>query len=229
MKYKIITLFPEMFEGPLTASILPRAQKDGLLEFEFINLRDFGLGSRRQVDDTPYGGGAGMVLRVDVVADAIAAARSKDKNQKSKVILLTPQGEIFNQKKAEFFAKTCEEIILVCGHYEGFDERIRSLVDEEVSIGEYVLTGGEIPAMVLIDSISRLIPGVLGTQESLDTESFSEGHLLEYPQYTRPEIYHGTKVPEILLSGHHAKIAAWRKTKALEKTKNRLEKEKDIC
>ncbi len=218
MKFIIITLFPEMFKGPLTESILPRAQKNGLVHFDFLNLRDFGLGSRKKVDDTPYGGGAGMVLRVDVMAEAIAAAKSKIKNQKSKVILLTPQGKVFNHSKAVELSQKYEALILVCGHYEGFDERIRNLVDEEISIGEYVLTGGEIPAMVLIDSISRLLPGVLGTTESLNAESFTDGQLLEYPQYTRPDDYDNLTVPEILKSGNHAEIETWRKAQSIAKS-----------
>jgi tRNA (guanine37-N1)-methyltransferase len=227
MKYLIITLFPEMFEGPLSASILKRAKEKSLLDFEFLNLRDFGLGKRKQVDDTPYGGGAGMVLRVDVMANAIKKAKSL--LPKSKVVLLTPQGDLFNHQIAKNIASKEKSLILICGHYEGFDERIRNLVDQEISIGEYVLTGGEIPAMVLIDSISRLIPGVLGAGESLDSESFTDGHLLEYPHYTRPEDFDGIKVPAVLKNGNHAEIAKWRKEKASEKTKNKLEKDSKDC
>jgi tRNA (guanine37-N1)-methyltransferase len=221
MKFIIITLFPEMFEGPFSESILKRAIKEKKIEVEFINLRDFGLGSRKQVDDTPYGGGAGMVLRVDVMDQAIRKAKSQSK--KGKVLLLTPQGQKFSQRFAGDFAEKGDDLILICGHYEGFDERIRSLADMEISIGEYVLTGGEIPAMVIVDCVSRLIPGVLGKEESLEAESFKDGKLLEYPQYTRPEIFEGKKVPDILLSGNHQKIDEWRREKAKEKTKKNFE------
>ncbi len=215
MKYRIITLFPEAFTSYLSASIIKRAIDKKMIEVEFINLRDFGLGKRKQVDDSPYGGGPGMVIRVDVMAAAITAA--KKGWSRAKVVLLTPQGETFNQKKAKRLADKGQDLILICGHYEGFDQRIRPLVDEEISIGNYVLTGGEIPAMAMIDSISRLLPNVLGTTESMDDESFSDENLLEYPQYTRPEIWKSQKVPEILLSGNHQEIAAWRKK--MKKTK----------
>jgi len=218
-----------MFKNPLSASILPRAQKNYLIDFEFINLRDFGIGPRKQVDDTPYGGGAGMVLRVDVMAKAIAAAKAKSQSKKLKVILLTPQGIRFNQEIAQDFAESLDEMVLICGHYEGFDERIRTLVDEEISIGDYILTGGEIPAMVLIDAIGRLLPGVLGSSESLESESFSGGHLIEYPHYTRPNEFGGQEVPAVLLSGNHAAIEKWRHQQSEEKTKNRLKKDNRYC
>jgi tRNA (guanine37-N1)-methyltransferase len=209
MKFIIITLFPEMFEGPLSESILKRATEKGLIEFEFLNLRDFGLGPRKQVDDTPYGGGAGMVLRVDVMEKAIEAAKSK--SEASRVILMTPQGKTFRQPKAKELATANRDLILIAGHYEGFDERIRDLVDDQVSIGDFVLTGGELPAMVVIDAVSRLIPGVLGKEESFEEESHSTEGIVEYPHYTRPEEFRGKNVPQILLSGNHAKIAEWRK------------------
>lgn len=219
MKFVIITLFLEMFEGVLATSILGRAQEKGVVDFEFVNLRDFGVGPRKQVDDTPYGGGAGMILRVDVVADALASAKLKVESKKYKVLLMTPQGKVFKQPMAKEFAQSGEDLILVCGHYEGFDERIRSLVDEEISIGDFVLTGGEIPAMVLIDGISRLIPGVLGSEESHEDESHSTAGRIEYPHYTRPEEWQGKAIPGVLKSGNHAEIAKWRLQQSDEKSK----------
>jgi tRNA (guanine37-N1)-methyltransferase len=220
MRVAIITLFPEMFNGPFSSSILKIAQEKGLIEISYISLRDFGLGKRKQVDDTPYGGGPGMVLRVDVMAEAINFA--KNKLVGAKTILLTPQGQTFNQEKAR--ALSASDLILISGHYEGYDERIRGLVDEEISIGDYVLTGGEIPAMVLVDSVARLIPGVLGKEESYLFESYSDSHLLEHPQYTRPEEWQGQKVPDILLSGNHQEIKKWRDEKSRDKTKKRFQK-----
>lgn len=218
MKFIIITLFPEMFTGVLSESILKRAQEKGIFEVEFVNLRDFGVGPRKQVDDTPYGGGAGMVLRVDVLAKALDFAKLKVENKKSKVLLMTPQGETFKQAKARELSENCENIIFVCGHYEGFDERIRDLVDEETSIGDFVLTGGEIPAMTIIDSVARLLPGVLGKEESHQDESHSVEGRIEYPHYTRPEEFEGKKVPDVLLSGHHAEIAKWRERESNRKS-----------
>lgn len=205
MKIDIITLFPDMFVGPFNTSMLKKAQDKGLAEINFVDLRQFGVGPRKQVDDTPYGGGDGMVLRADVVVPAIESVRKKD----SKVILLTPQGQTYKQTTARQLSKQ-SHLILVCGHYEGWDERIRDYADLQISIGQYVLTGGEIPAMVVVDSIVRLIPGVLGGENSAADESFSKGSQLEYPQYTRPAEYKGKKVPDILLSGHHADITKWR-------------------
>lgn len=217
MKIQVITLFPEMFGGVLNSSMLWKAQKTGLISYELINLRDYGIGPRKQVDDVPYGGGNGMVLRIEPLAAAIKAAESKIQtsnfklqNSKSKVILLTPRGEKFNQAKAMALSKL-DEIILVCGRYEGYDERVVGLVDEQISIGEYVLTGGELPAMIVMDAVTRLIPGVLGGETSAELESFSQPGLLEHPHYTRPEEYRGMKVPQVLLSGHHADIEKWRK------------------
>lgn len=217
MNIKVLTLFPEMFTGFLKESIIGRALKSGALSVEFANLRDFGFGPRRQVDDTPYGGGAGMVLKADIVVPAIRSL--KENNPKTRVILLTPQGEKLTQKKVKELS-TQKGLTLVCGHYEGFDERIREFVDEEISIGDYVLTGGELGAAVIIDAVSRLIPGVLGHEESAEVESFEDG-LLEFPQYTRPEEFEGKKVPEVLLSGNHAEIEKWRKQQAIERTKKR--------
>lgn len=211
MKIKILTLFPNMLEGILKESILKRAIEKGVCSVELIDMRQYSLDKHHHVDDTPYGGGAGMVLACDVVDRAITAHRTAQ----SFKILMTPQGRPFQQTIAKELASK-EELILICGHYEGFDERIRSYVDDEISIGDYVLTGGEIPAMVLIDSISRYVDGVL-SNESTDEESFSNG-LLEYPQYTRPEIFNEVKVPEVLISGHHENIRKWRREKSLENT-----------
>ena len=212
MKFDVLTLFPEMFE-PLNSSIIGRAKEKNLIEINLINIRDFSKDKHKKVDDTPYGGGAGMVMMPDVVYDAYKSV--EDKN--AKVIYMSPQGKKLTQKKVEELAKQ-EHLIILCGHYEGIDQRvIDKIVDEEISIGDYVLTGGEIPAMVLIDSVSRYNSGVIA-EESREEESFANG-LLEYPQYTRPEVFEGVKVPEVLLSGHHANIEKWRKEKALEITK----------
>lgn len=224
MKIIVITLFPKMIESFLVESILGRAQKKNLLKVDVVNLRDYGIGRHKQVDDAPYGGGAGMVLRPDVVVAAIKDAKNKNKSRKNRVILLTPQGDRYNQSKAQFLADELsrgkKNLILVCGRYEGFDERIRDYVDEEISIGDYVLTGGEIAAAAIIDSIARLVPGVLGKEASFRNDSFQEG-LLDYPQYTRPEKFDGKEVPKILLSGNHAEIEKWRKKESIQKTKKR--------
>ena len=212
MKFDVLTLFPEMFE-PIKQSIIGKAVERELIDINLINIRDFSKDKHKKVDDTPYGGGAGMVMRADVVYDAYKSINSED----AKVIYLTPQGKVLNQKKVENLSKE-KHLILLCGHYEGIDQRvIDKIVDEEISIGDYVLTGGEIPAMVLIDSVSRYIDGVL-SEGSTSEESFSHG-ILEYPQYTRPEIFEDMKVPEILLSGHHQNISKWRKEQALQNTK----------
>ena len=214
MKFDVLTLFPEMFET-LNSSIIGRAKEKNLIEINLINIRDFSKDKHKKVDDTPYGGGAGMVMKPDVVYDAYKSI--EDKN--AKVIYMSPQGIKLNQKKVEELAKN-EHLIILCGHYEGIDQRvIDKIVDEEISIGDYVLTGGEIPAMVLIDSVSRYKTGVI-TEESIEEESFANG-LLEYPQYTRPEVFEGIKVPEVLLSGHHENIAKWRKEEALRVTKKK--------
>ena len=218
MKIAIVTLFPNMFEPILGSSMMWKAQKEDFVEFEVVDLRKYGLGPRSQVDDTPYGGGAGMVLKPEPVYEAVDALKSKMPN--AKVIMTTPRGVAFNQTSAKKLSKL-DNIIILCGHYEGFDERIMELVDAEISVGDYVLTGGELPAMTIADAIVRLIPGVLGGSQSQYDESFSQG-LLEYPQYTRPEEYRGIKVPEVLLSGNHSKIHIWRKSEAVKKTrKNR--------
>ena len=211
MKFDVLTLFPEMFE-PIKQSIIGKAEEKKLIDINLINIRDFSKNKHKKVDDTPYGGGAGMVMQADVVYDAYNSI--KDEN--AKVIYLTPQGKVLNQKKVEELSKQ-EHLILLCGHYEGIDQRvIDKIVDEEISIGDYVLTGGELPAMVLIDSVSRYVDGVLSEGSTLE-ESFSQG-ILEYPQYTRPETFEGVKVPEILLSGHHENINKWRRCEALKNT-----------
>ena len=214
MQFNVLTLFPEMFE-PIKQSIIGKAMEKGLIKINLIDIRDFSKDKHKKVDDTPYGGGAGMVIRPDVVYDAYKSIKSEN----AKVIYMTPQGKTLNQEKVIELSKQ-ENLILLCGHYEGIDQRvIDEIVDEEISIGDYVLTGGEIPAMVLIDSVSRYIEGVL-TPESTDEESFSN-NLLEYPQFTRPEEFMGNKVPEVLISGHHENIKKWRQEKSLEITKNK--------
>lgn len=211
MKFDILTLFPEMFE-PVKQSIIGKAVEKDLLEINLINIRDFSKDKHKKVDDTVYGGGAGMLLRPDVVYDAFESV--KDEN--AKVIYLTPKGKVLSQKKVEELSKE-KHLILLCGHYEGIDQRVLDIIKpEEISIGDYVLTGGEIPAMVLIDSVSRYVGGVI-TDESTSEESFSEG-LLEYPQYTRPEEFFGVKVPDVLKSGHHENIRKWRRKEALRET-----------
>jgi tRNA (guanine37-N1)-methyltransferase len=208
MKIQIVTLFPEMFEGVLNSSMLWKAQKEELVEYKLINLRDFGIGPRKQVDDTPYGGGDGMVLKPEPLFAAVQQAKKAE--PASQVLLMTPRGDLFNQEMAREFAATESGLIIVCGHYEGYDERITTLVDKEIAVGEYVLTGGELPAMVVADAVTRLIPGVLGGETSAANESFNIDGEKEHPHYTRPEKYRGLKVPDVLLSGHHAEIKKWR-------------------
>lgn len=207
IKFTIITLFQEAMEPYLNTSMMWKAREKGLAEFEFVNLREFGLGPHKSVDDTPYGGGDGMLLRCEPVFEAIESVKAKDPS--AKVILPTPAGEIWNQEKARELDKNAHYIIL-CPHYEGYDERILSIVDYKISLGKYVLTGGELPALIVIDSVVRLIPGVLGGETSAEIESFSEGDNLEYPQYTKPYDFRGMTVPDILLSGNHGEIAKWR-------------------
>ena len=212
MKFDVLTLFPEMFE-PIKQSILGKAQEKELININLINIRDFSKDKHKKVDDTPYGGGAGMVIRPDVVLDSFNSIKD---NKNAKVIYMSPQGKVLDQEKVEDLSKE-EHLILLCGHYEGIDQRvIDKIVDEEISIGNYVLTGGEIPAMVLIDSVSRYIDGIIN-KESVEEESFSNG-LLEYPQYTRPEVFEGKEVPDILISGHHKKIEDWRKYQSIKNT-----------
>lgn len=207
-KFQVITLFPEMFSGVFETSMMWKAQKDKIVELSTINLRDFGLGPRKQVDDTPYGGGDGMLLKPEPLFAAVEAAKTNDPG--AKVLLMTPRGQRWQQSLAQRWSRAEHGYIFICGRYEGYDERITSLVDEEVSVGDYVLTGGELPAMTIIDSIVRLIPGVLGGETSAEIESFSDGETLEFPQYTRPEEFNGMRVPDVLLSGNHGEIAKWR-------------------
>jgi len=209
-----------MVESVVSESILGRARKKGIVEIEAIDLRDFTEDRHRTTDDEPYGGGPGMVMKCEPVFKAVEALKSRSAVGRPRVILMTPQGRSFDQKSAEQLAIE-SHLILICGHYEGVDERIREhLIDDEISIGDYVLTGGEIPALVVTDSVARLVPGVLGDESSPETESFSSG-LLEYPQFTRPAEYHGYSVPEVILSGNHAEIAKWRRRMALERTLNK--------
>lgn len=209
MKIQIITLFPEMFEGVLGNSMLWKAQDRGIAEYSFINLREFGLGPRKQVDDTPYGGGDGMLLKPEPLVAAIELAKQNDPN--ALVILPTPRGKVYRQSEAKGLAAGEQGLILVCPRYEGYDERVVHWVDRQYRIGNYVLTGGELPAMIIIDSVVRLLPGVLGGETSADVESFQDDdETIEFPQYTRPEEFRGMKVPDVLLSGHHAEILKWR-------------------
>ena len=215
MKFDVLTLFPEMFE-PVKQSILGRAEENKLIEVNLINIRDFSENKHKKVDDTPYGGGAGMVMQADVIYSAYKSIKKTN----AKVIYMSPQGQVLNQKKVEELSKE-EHLILLCGHYEGIDQRIIDLiVTDEISIGDYVLTGGELPALILVDAIARLIPGVLNQNESFEDESF-ENDLLEYPHYTRPRKFMGLSVPDVLLSGNHQKIEAWRKEQSIEITKKR--------
>ncbi|MCL5746840.1 MAG: tRNA (guanosine(37)-N1)-methyltransferase TrmD [Patescibacteria group bacterium] len=215
MKISILTLFPEMFTGPFDSSIIKRARENKLVDIKFINIRSFGIGKHKQVDDTTYGGGNGMVLRVDVLQKAIEKSKIKKLGKsEQKIILLGAHGKTFNQSLAENFSKL-KHLIIICGHYEGFDERIKKFIDEEISIGDFIVTGGEIPAMLITDSVSRLVKGVI-REGSAESESFSP--YLEYPQYTKPISYKSLSVPKILLSGNHAKIKDWREEQSLKTT-----------
>ena len=219
MIYKVLTLFPEMIEQGMRTSITGRAINKGLLNLQTTNIRDYSDNKHMKVDDYPYGGGAGMVMQAEPIYRAYEAI-TKESRKTPRVIFLTPQGQVFNQKLAEELAKE-EELIFLCGHYEGIDERVlEEIVTDNVSIGDYVLTGGELPAMVMMDAISRLVQGVLNNDVSAETESFQD-NLLEHPQYSRPEIWRGKKVPEVLLSGNHKKIEEWRREKSIERTKER--------
>lgn len=234
MHFHILTLFPEMVLNGLATSILGRASQKGLISVNALNIRDYTLDKHKKVDDYPYGGGAGMLMQAQPVFDAYQAVVEQIEDRKKpeveatkvlgekqlRVIYVTPQGEVFTQKKAAELAQE-EDLVFLCGHYEGIDERVlQEIVTDYISIGDYVLTGGELPAMVMIDTISRLVPGVLNNGESAETESHSNG-LLEYPQYSRPEVWHEKRVPEVLLSGHHANIDKWRLEQALQRTKER--------
>lgn len=220
MKIDILTLFPEMFAGPFSSSILKRAQESGLIKINLVNIRDFSTNKHHTVDDTPYGGGAGMVMAPEAIFGAVGDVAKKSEGAPARVVLMCPQGRPFSQAIARDLARE-RNLVLICGHYEGVDERVReSLVTDEISIGDYVLTGGELPAMVVVDAVTRLIPGVLGESASVEEESFNAG-LLEYPQYTRPREYRGQAVPEVLLSGHHEEIRKWRRKQSLLRTLER--------
>lgn len=207
-KFQVITLFPEMFTGVFGNSMMWKAQKDEIVELTTINLREFGIGARKQVDDTPFGGGDGMLLKPEPLFAAVEVAKTNDPG--AQVLLMTPRGERWKQIMAYDHALANHGCIFICGRYEGYDERILELVDQEISVGDYVLTGGELPAMTIVDSIVRLLPGVLGGETSAEIESFADGETLEFPQYTRPAEFRGMKVPDILLSGNHAEIGKWR-------------------
>ena len=221
MRFDIMTLFPELVLTVLGESIIGRAQKSGALEINAHNIRDYSTDKHRRVDDTPYGGGMGMLMSPVPIYDCYAAITSPETNkcERRRVIYMSPQGAVLTQKTARRLAENYDNIVILCGHYEGVDQRIiDEIVDEEISIGDYVLTGGEIPACILVDAVGRLCPGVLSDSECFEKESFS-GDMLEYPQYTRPYEFHGKTVPDVLISGHHANIEKWREEKALEKTK----------
>ena len=217
MDIKIFSLFPEMFQGPLTSSLIGKAVEKGILNFDIINFRDYATNKFKHVDDTPYGGGVGMLLQPQPIVDALRDNIPQDQN--IPVILVSPQGKVFTQAEANRLAQY-DALAFICGHYEGFDERIRDYVTDEYSIGDYVLTGGELPAMVMIDTIARLQSGVIKEKASFEDDSFYQG-LLEYPQYTKPRVFEGKEVPEVLLSGHHANIAKWQKKEALRRTLQR--------
>ena len=230
MNFHVLTLFPEMFSGVLHSSMLGRAEEKGILNFNLINIRDFSGNKHNRVDDAPYGGGRGMVMQPGPVFDAYMSVAEKIK-EKPYVIYMSPKGKMFDQKKAIELSKK-EDVVIICGHYEGIDQRVLDeIVDEDISVGDYVLTGGEIPAMAVIDSVSRMIDGVLPDEESFTDESHFDG-LLEYPHYTRPPVFHGVSVPEVLTSGDHAKIAAWRRIQSIlitkEKRPDMYEKRADI-
>ncbi len=209
MLIQIISLFPEMFPPMLETSMLFKAKDKGIVDYHYINLREFGLGPRKSVDDTPYGGGDGMLLRVEPLFAAIDDAKARD--PEAITYYMSPRGERLKQARSQALADEKKGMIIVCGRYEGIDERVMTRIDRHISIGDFVVTGGELPAMILIDSVVRLIPGVLGGEASAEIESFSDGKTLEFPQYTRPEVFQDMAVPEVLLSGNHAAIAAWRK------------------
>lgn len=218
MRFDIISIFPKAFDCYFNESIIKRAQKKGLIKINIHNLRDYTVDKHKTVDDKPYGGGPGMIFKIEPIYKAVNDLKRKAKNEKRKIILLSAKGKKFDQQMAKRMAKL-ERLILICGRYEGIDERVaKCIADEEVSVGEYILTGGEIPAMIIVDAVSRLLPGVLGKKESLSQESFFQKGYLEYPQYTRPENFKGWKVPKVLLSGDHKKIEEWRIKNSKRKT-----------
>ena len=222
MRFDIMTLFPALVDGVLSESIIGRARKAGIIDVRAYNIRDYSKDKHRRVDDTPYGGGKGMLMSPVPIYDCYTDVVDPEKNPctRRRVLYMSPQGNVLTQAKAKEFSENYDNIVILCGHYEGVDQRIiDEIVDEEISIGDYVLTGGEIPACIVVDAIARLLPGVLADAECYEKESFSDETLLEYPQYTRPYDFRGRTVPEVLLSGHHANIEKWREQKALEKTK----------
>ena len=222
MRFDIMTLFPALVDGVLSESIIGRARKAGIIDVRAYNIRDYSKDKHRRVDDTPYGGGKGMLMSPVPIYDCYTDVVDPEKNPctRRRVLYMSPQGSVLTQAKAREFSENYDNIVILCGHYEGVDQRIiDEIVDEEISIGDYVLTGGEIPACIVVDAIARLLPGVLADAECYEKESFSDETLLEYPQYTRPYDFRGRTVPEVLLSGHHANIEKWREQKALEKTK----------
>lgn len=208
MYIQVITLFPEILTGFFETSMMWKAQKDSLVRLETVNLRQFGIGPRKTVDDTPYGGGDGMLLKPEPLFEAVNFCHSRSSS--ARVLLMTPRGKTYQQSTARTYSENNQDLIIICGRYEGYDERITSVVDDQISIGNYILTGGEIASMVIVDSVVRLIPGVLGGESSAEIESFSSGENLEYPQYTRPEVFNGLQVPKVLLSGNHSEINKWR-------------------
>ena len=221
ISFTIITLFPEALQPYLDSSMLYKAQDRGIISVEYVNLRDFGLGPHKSVDDTPYGGGDGMLLRPEPVFAAIESIKAR--HPETEVIIPTPVGMTWNQDLARQFSDTTtgpKHYTILCPHYEGYDERIMAIIDHPISLGHYILTGGELPALIIVDSVTRLLPGVLGGETSATIESFSDGDNLEFPQYTKPAEFHGLKVPDVLLSGHHAKIAAWRAEQSRQRSQN---------
>ena len=215
----VLTLFPEFFESPFNVSIIKRALDKGLIQIELINIRDFSRDKHKKVDDYPYGGGSGMVMKPEPIFEAVDYVEKTIEGERRRIILMSPQGKAFNQSLARELS-TEKNLVFICGHYEGIDERVKTLITDEISIGDYILTGGEIPALAIIDAVTRLVPGVLGSSQSLEEESFSDG-LLEYPQYTRPEVYRGLKVPDALLSGNHKEIELFRRREALIRTREK--------
>lgn len=214
MHIQIITLFPEIFSGFFNTSMMWKAQKEAIVKLETVDLRQFGVGTRQTVDDTPYGGGDGMLLKPEPLFAAVNYCKTKSSD--AKVLLMTPRGQDYNQSSANELASQNQDLIIICGRYEGYDERITTIVDKQISIGNFVLTGGELASMIVVDSVVRLIPGVLGGENSAAIESFSDGNNREYPQYTRPEVFNNLKVPEVLTSGNHAAIAKWRQENSIE-------------
>ncbi|MGB4570117.1 MAG: tRNA (guanosine(37)-N1)-methyltransferase TrmD [Tepidanaerobacteraceae bacterium] len=219
LKIHVLTLFPEFFESPFNVSIIKRALDKGLIQIELINIRDFSRDKHKKVDDYPYGGGSGMVMKPEPIFKAVDYVEKTIEGERRRIILMSPQGKAFNQSLARELS-TEKNLVFICGHYEGIDERVKTLITDEISIGDYILTGGEIPALAIIDAVTRLVPGVLGSSQSLEEESFSDG-LLEYPQYTRPEVYRGLKVPDVLLSGNHKEIELFRRREALIRTREK--------